>query len=160
MNFLFIPNQTLDILVEVQRNGTFPFRPKLFEFSFSLFKFRYLQRDPFAAQFTFSKMFLMAFDKILTTFGSFLTTYFEIFLLNKAVVLVRETTCSLSAFPMLLAHRSAVAKERHENSNNFDFGQNSFETRISAEISLHLYILDWTFYQLEVNVWSTFYHST
>ena len=54
--------------------------------------------DLFAAQFTFSEMFLIAFDKILLTFGYFFD-YFEPFSQNEAVVLIPETTRSFSAFP-------------------------------------------------------------
>ena len=72
------------------------FRPRLFEF-FRAFLYSDICTfwDLFVAQITFSEMFLIAFDKILSTFESFFD-YFEPFSQTEAVVFVCETTCSFS----------------------------------------------------------------
>ena len=96
-NFNILFNQTLSVISQnFQYKHKISDAAKLFEFSRAFInsdicKFLYLS----TGQFTFSEMFLIAFDKILLTFSE----YFKPFSQNEAVVLVRETICSFSVFP-------------------------------------------------------------
>ena len=120
------------------------FRPKLFEFfcaflNSDICKFW----DLFAAQFTFSEIFLIDFDKKLPTFRSFLTilSHFH----KKSNCFGSRNNLQLLSF----SERCLLTAQQWQNKGakiqiisaetlfNFGFGHNMFETRISAEILLH-----------------------
>ena len=83
-------------------------------------------------------MYLIPFNKIYRTFGSFLTilSHFhkirQLFWFEKQLAASR---CSLST-----KNKGAkIQINSAETLSNFRFGRNKFKTRISAEISLHRY---------------------
>ena len=88
----------------------------------------------FAAQFTFSEMFLIAFDKMSLTLEYFFD-YFEPFSQNEAVVLLRETIDSFSVFPNATGSPLSSSKIKARKFKWF-LPKHSLIS-VSAEILLH-----------------------
>ena len=109
----FGPNMKNDLLFiwggRSEASGA-EFRPKLFEFSCAFLNSDICKFwDLFAAQFTFSEMFLFAFDEILPTFGLFLTFLSHFHKMRQLFWFEKQLAAS-QFIRILLAHRSAATK--------------------------------------------------